>query len=60
MTGSGLLAPVFIGDTVTVNYTVTDLDDVKKRTIASIEVKNQNGDLVAVGKHIMKWLTTEG
>ena len=58
--GIRFVGPVFIGDTVTVNYTVTDIDDVKKRTIASIEVKNQNGDLVAVGKHIMKWLTTEG
>ena len=58
--GIRFIGPVFIGDTVTVNYSVTDIDDVKKRTIASIEVKNQNGDLVAVGKHIMKWLTTEG
>ena len=58
--GIRFVGPVFIGDTVTVNYTVTDVDGVKKRTIASIEVKNQNGDLIAVGKHIMKWLTIEG
>ena len=57
--GIRFLGPVFIGDTVTVNYSVVEIDDVKKRSVASIEVKNQNGDLVAVAKHIMKWLTTD-
>ena len=58
--GIRFLGPVFIGDTVTVNYSVIEIDEVKKRSVASIEVKNQNGDLVAVGKHTMKWLTTDG
>ena len=54
--GIRFVGPVFIGDTVTVNYLVVEIDDVKKRSVADIEIKNQNGDLVAVGKHIMKWL----
>ena len=58
--GIRFLAPVFIGDTVTVNYSVIEIDEVKKRTVASIEINNQHDDLVAVGKHIMKWLTTDG
>lgn len=58
--GIRFLGPVFIGDTVTVNYVVIEIDDEKKRSVASIEVKNQNGELVAVGKHIMKWLTIDG
>ena len=49
------MKPVFFNDTVTVNYVISEVDDERRRTLASIKVKNQNGDLVAVGKHIMKW-----
>ena len=50
------LGPVFIGDTVTVTYTVAEIDPVKRQSKSTIEVKNQNGDLVAVGTHILRWV----
>ena len=50
------LGPVFIGDTVTVTYTVAEIDPVKRQSKSAIEVKNQNGDLVAVGTHILRWV----
>ncbi len=53
------LGPVFIGDTVTVEYLVTEIAITKRRTLASIEVTNQDGDLVAVGTHIMKWVPVD-
>jgi acyl dehydratase len=50
------LGPVFIGDTVTVTYTISEIDAVKRQSKSSIEVKNQNGELVAVGSHILRWV----
>jgi acyl dehydratase len=47
---------VFLGDTVTIVYTVRDIDEARLRTTAQIEVKNQHGDVVTVGEHIMKWV----
>lgn len=49
------LAPVFINDTITVTYTIEGADHEKRRTTADVQVKNQRGELVAVGKHIMAW-----
>ncbi|GGD42733.1 MaoC/PaaZ C-terminal domain-containing protein [Aureimonas glaciei] len=51
-----MLKPVFLGDTVTVVYTVREIDEERLRTTAQIEVKNQHGDVVTVGEHIMKWV----
>jgi len=51
-----ILAPVFIGDTVTVTYTIADIDEERLRTRAKIEVTNQRGELVTVGEHILKWV----
>jgi acyl dehydratase len=53
--GVRFLKPVFFNDTVTVDYVISEVDAERRRTLASIEIKNQHGDLVAVGKHIMKW-----
>lgn len=50
------LKPVFINDTITVNYTVESFDSAKNRSISSIEVLNQDGETVAVAKHILKWV----
>ncbi|GGA40354.1 MaoC/PaaZ C-terminal domain-containing protein [Pelagibacterium lentulum] len=49
-------APVFIGDTITASYSVTDVDPDKSRSVAALELVNQNGATVAVANHIMKWL----
>lgn len=49
-------APVFIGDTITVSYTVVQTDRVKQRSIAELVLTNQSGATVAVASHVMKWL----
>ncbi|MRX37584.1 MaoC/PaaZ C-terminal domain-containing protein [Aminobacter sp. MDW-2] len=51
-----MLKPVFFGDTVTVCYTVAEIDEDRLRTRAKVEVKNQHGDVVTVGEHILKWV----
>jgi 3-hydroxybutyryl-CoA dehydratase len=49
--------PVFIGDTVTVVYTIATINHEKRRTTAKIEISNQRGEVVAVGDHILKWVS---
>ena len=48
------LKPVYFGDTLTIDYVIESIDRDKERTIAKIEVKNQNDELVAVLTHIMQ------
>ena len=50
------LKPVFLGDTITVAYTVSEIDVVRRRSTAGIEVANQNDELVAVASHILQWV----
>ena len=50
------LRPVFIGDTVTLTYTIVEADAAKRQSLADIEVLNQAGDLVAVARHILRWV----
>jgi len=50
------LKPVFINDTITVNYTIEEIDPERHRSLSNIEIVNQNGELVAVAKHILKWV----
>jgi acyl dehydratase len=52
------LKPVFIGDTVTVVYTIGAIDHGKRRTTAKIEISNQRGKVVAVGDHILNWVSS--
>lgn len=49
------LGPVFINDTVTLTYTIAEIDPAKRRSYSDIRVVNQNGDLVAVARHILAW-----
>ncbi len=53
------LAPVFLGDTVTVHYEIVDIDEQRRRSVADIRVTNQSEELVAVGQHILKWVANE-
>lgn len=48
------IKPVYIGDTVTVTYTITELIPERNRFRSNIEVTNQHGDLVAVATHIQQ------
>lgn len=47
---------VCIGDTITVAYEITSVEGSKNRTIADVEVLNENGDVCAAAKHIMTWI----
>ena len=51
-----LLAPVFIGDTITIDYLVSGYDAAKRRSIGKVTVSNERAETVAVAEHIMKWL----
>jgi 3-hydroxybutyryl-CoA dehydratase len=50
------LAPVFIGDTVNLTYVIAEVDPQKRQSLADISVVNQNGVLVAVARHILRWV----
>ena len=50
------LGPVYIGDTVTLTYTITEVDPVKRRSRSEIRIVNQHGDLVGVAQHILAWV----
>ncbi len=50
------LAPVFLGDTITVRYEIVSIDEERRRSVSEIRVTNQSGELVAVAQHILKWV----
>ncbi len=50
------LAPVFLGDTITVQYEIVSIDEQRRRSVADIRVTSQSGTLVAVAQHILKWV----
>ena len=50
------LGPVFIGDTVTLTYTIAEVDAQKRQSLADIRGVNQNGDIVAVARHVLRWV----
>lgn len=48
------IKPVFIGDTVTVTYTVAERDDERGQISSEVIARNQHGDVVAVATHILR------
>lgn len=50
------LKPVFIGDTVTVTYRIAEVDNERRRSKSDISVVNQDGELVSIAEHILKWV----
>ena len=50
------LGPVFIGDTVSLSYTIAKVDPVKRQSRAEIKVTKQDGALVAVAQHVLRWV----
>ena len=50
------IKPVFLGDTVSTVYRISEVDMERRRSVAQIEVTNQDADLVAVGSHILQWV----
>jgi 3-hydroxybutyryl-CoA dehydratase len=53
--GVRFVAPVRIGDTITVRYRLTGRDASRQRTTSEFDVVNQRGETVLVGRHVMKW-----
>jgi acyl dehydratase len=51
-----IVAPVFVGDTITVTYTVTATDIERSRTTAECTATNQRGETVVISTHIQKVL----
>jgi acyl dehydratase len=50
------LGAVYLGDTITVNYRITEIELERRRSLGDIEVVNQDGETVAVATHILKWV----
>lgn len=53
------LKPVYLGETITVTYTVAQIDPKKRRAVSDVVVANEAGELVAVGQHILKWVAND-
>jgi len=50
------VAPVYFGDTITVEYRVSAIDRERRRATGDITITNQDGILVAAAIHILKWV----
>lgn len=48
------LKPVYLGDTISVEYVIKSVDRERERINSKVEVKNQHGELVCVADHIMQ------
>ena len=53
------VGPVYFGDTITVSYEIVEIDVDRKRSTASIEITNQDGETVAVARHIIKLVANQ-
>ena len=50
------IAPVFIGDTITVTYRIVAVDPVKRDSRAEIRVTARGGEVCAVATHLLRWI----
>jgi 3-hydroxybutyryl-CoA dehydratase len=50
------IAPVRIGQTVSVTYTITAADPVRRRTTAHVEAHTDDGELCAVADHLLTFV----
>lgn len=50
------LRPAFVGDTLTARYLVEALDQEAGRSESRAEVTNQQGELLLVARHLMRWV----
>lgn len=49
------IKPIFINDTITVTYTIHEVDQENLMTKADIKVYNQHGEICTVAQHILKF-----
>lgn len=54
------VGPALIGDTLTVRYRVARVDEAAGETEGAIEVRNQDGRMVAIASHRMRWQPANG
>ena len=47
-------APLFMGDTVTVEYEIVERDPAQRKTFARVTCTTQRGDVVCAATHILK------
>lgn len=50
------IAPVFLGDTVTITYTVERMDAADQKSYSSIVATNQRGETCMAATHVLKFL----
>lgn len=50
------IRPVFLGDTVSFVYTITEVEPERLRAKAEITATNQRAEVVAAATHILKWM----
>jgi acyl dehydratase len=50
------LGPVYIGDTLTLTYTIAEVDIARRRSTSDIRIVNQKDELVGVARHILAWV----
>ena len=48
------IKPVFIGDTFTVTYTITEIDEAKRRSRSTVEAHNQHRQIAAAAQHLIQ------
>ena len=48
--------PVYLGDTVTVEYRITEKNPAQQKVFAQITSRNQEAEVVAVATHILKFV----
>ena len=51
---------MYFGDTLTATYTVKEVDEAAMKTYADVVVTNQDGTVVCVATHILKFFEVEG
>lgn len=48
--------PVVFGDTLDVEHRIDEIDAAEQKLFAGVTITNQRGDLVAVARHVMKFV----
>lgn len=48
--------PVALGDQIEVEHTIAELDAADQKVFADVKITNQRGELVAVARHVMKFV----
>jgi 3-hydroxybutyryl-CoA dehydratase len=50
------IRPTFIGDTIRVDYRISEIDPADEKAFAQVTCTNQRGEIVAAATHILKFV----